>query len=205
MSGLPALLSWTGKFQGRPATAAGREPSATARWPRALQEGLRDGIDGHWTCRRECRSFAIGRPEKVIDFPIVPVHEMAVKSKSHHCDDVLRRRATGFLLDGLLHWGRQALMEAQRYPGDFMGLSPGSRRMSDAAGVPGRIRSGSEDLQSPASVVPSANSSSSSPVLARMRSRIDRLMTGRPADGPTPMPVRSCTTFVPPGADRTIA
>ena len=42
--------------------------------------GLRDGIDGHGT-RGGNAAFAIGHPEKVIDFAYRAVHEMAVKRR----------------------------------------------------------------------------------------------------------------------------
>ena len=70
-------------------------------------------------------SFALGHLEKVIDFGYRAVHEMTVKAKA-----VI---AAYYGKDArLAYWnvcstgGRQALMEAQRFPADFDGLIAGN-------------------------------------------------------------------------------
>lgn len=85
---LPAA-DWNGKFQavGNGGWAGTISYGAMAS---ALQEGYATASTdtGHAGANA---SFAIGHPEKVIDFAYRAVHEMAVKSKA--------------ILDGLLHWG----------------------------------------------------------------------------------------------------
>ena len=69
--------------------------------------------------------FALGHPEKLIDYAYRSEHEMTVKAKA---------LAAAFYGDAprLSYWtgcsagGKQGLMEAQRYPGDFDGIVAGS-------------------------------------------------------------------------------
>src|SRR4029453_1710559 len=70
-------------------------------------------------------SFALGHPEKLIDYSYRSEHEMTVAAKSI---------VTAFYGDGpkLSYFngcstgGRQALIEAQRYPNDFDGIIAGA-------------------------------------------------------------------------------
>jgi feruloyl esterase len=70
-------------------------------------------------------SFALGHPEKLIDFGYRAVHEMTVKAKAI---------VAAFYGNGprLAYWngcstgGRQALMEVQRFPSDFDGVIAGA-------------------------------------------------------------------------------
>src|SRR5437016_1184656 len=100
-------------------------------------------------------SFAIGHPEKVIDFAYRAVHEMAVKSKAiiaafYDC-------APRFSYwTGCSTGGRQALMEAQRYPEDFDGIIAGAPANNQTQLCAWRIAVEARILQSPASVVPRA-------------------------------------------------
>ncbi len=70
-------------------------------------------------------SFALGHPEKVIDFGYRSVHEMAVQGKA-----IIK--AFYGEAPRLSYWngcsagGRQGLMEAQRFPDDFDGIVAGS-------------------------------------------------------------------------------
>jgi feruloyl esterase len=70
-------------------------------------------------------SFAVGHPEKLVDHGYRSIHEMTVKAK-----DIIAARYG----DGPRHsyWlgcssgGRQGLMEAQRFPDDYDGISAGA-------------------------------------------------------------------------------
>ena len=77
-------------------------------------------------------AFALGHPEKLIDFGYRSVHEMAVKSKlivaAFYGSAPLHSYRNGCSTGG-----RQGLMEAQRYPDDFDGM---------LAGAPANPRSG---------------------------------------------------------------
>jgi len=96
-----------------------------------MQEGLRRGYatagtdTGHSAADGPNGMFALGHPEKIVDFAYRAIHDMTVKSK---------RLIAAFYsppLDyayfkGCSTGGRQALMAAQRYPGDFDGIIAGA-------------------------------------------------------------------------------
>ena len=70
-------------------------------------------------------SFALGHPERAIDFGYRAVHEMTVKGKaiiSAYYGNAPRLS----YWNGCSTGGRQALMEAQRFPADFDGLIAGA-------------------------------------------------------------------------------
>lgn len=79
-------------------------------------------------------SFAVGHPEKLIDFGYRSVHETAVKGKA--TIEALYGTVPRFsYFNGCSGGGRQAFMEAQRFPADFDGIvagAPGYNR-TDAA------------------------------------------------------------------------
>jgi feruloyl esterase len=70
-------------------------------------------------------SFALGHPEKVIDFGYRSVHETTLKSKAIVATfyDAPAKKS---YFDGCSSGGRQGLMEAQRYPADFDGIISGA-------------------------------------------------------------------------------
>ena len=74
------------------------------------------GIDGSW---------ALGHPEKVIDFGYRAIHEMTAKSKAVVEAYYAKPAAHNYFVscsDG----GREALMEAQRFPADYDGIVAGA-------------------------------------------------------------------------------
>lgn len=70
-------------------------------------------------------SFAIGHPEKMVDFAYRAVHEMTVKSKAI-INAFYGRASRLSYWAGCSTGGRQGLMEAQRYPEDFDGIIAGA-------------------------------------------------------------------------------
>jgi len=149
---LPAA-DWNGRFQavGNGGWAGTISYGALAS---ALQEGYATASTdtGHAGANA---SFAIGHPEKVIDFAYRAVHEMAVKSKAIIA--TLYGRAPRFSYwTGCSTGGRQALMEAQRYPEDFDGIIAGAPANNQTQLCAWRIAVEARILQSPASVVPPA-------------------------------------------------
>ena len=119
---LPAS-SWNGKFQ-----AIGNGGWSGAIGYPALAKALAQGYatastdTGH---SGGSGSFALGHPEKLIDFAYRAVHEMTVKSKAI---------VAAYYGDGpkLSYWngcssgGKQGLKEAQRFPADFDGIIAGA-------------------------------------------------------------------------------
>ena len=70
-------------------------------------------------------SFAMGHPEKLIDFGYRAVHEMTVKSKSI-IKEYYGSAPQYSYWNGCSTGGRQGLREAQRFPGDFDGIIAGA-------------------------------------------------------------------------------
>jgi feruloyl esterase len=73
----------------------------------------------------ENATWAIGHPEKVIDFGYRAIHEMTLKAKAiveaYYAEPAKRNYFSG-CSDG----GREALMEAQRFPEDYDGIISGA-------------------------------------------------------------------------------
>ena len=69
--------------------------------------------------------FALGHPEKLVDFAYRAMHEMAVKAKAivaAHYD----RPASHSYFNGCSGGGRHAITSAQRFPADFDGIVAGA-------------------------------------------------------------------------------
>lgn len=118
---LPAQ-GWNGKF-----VAVGNGGFAGAIFYFAMAEPLRRGYavagsdTGHEGGGADV-SFAVGHPEKLVDFAWRAAHEMTVKSKTviaaHYSAPPRRSYWTGCSAGG-----RQGLKEAQRFPDDFDGIA----------------------------------------------------------------------------------
>jgi len=71
-------------------------------------------------------SWALGHPEKIVDYGNRAIHEMTEKAKSI-VSAFLRKWPEAFLLRQLLQTeDDRPLMEAQRYPNDYDGLIAGA-------------------------------------------------------------------------------
>jgi feruloyl esterase len=70
-------------------------------------------------------SFALGHPEKVIDFGYRSEHETAVKAKAIIAAFYGEPQKRSYW-DGCSSGGKQGLMEAQRYPDEFDGIIAGA-------------------------------------------------------------------------------
>jgi feruloyl esterase len=123
---MPAT-GWNGKFQGignggfagvigyRPLGAAITRGYAAASTDTGHRAAGGD-VDASW---------ALGHPQKVIDFGYRAIHEMTVKAKgilAAFYGNGPRRSYFASCSNG----GRQALMEAQRYPADYDGIISGA-------------------------------------------------------------------------------
>jgi feruloyl esterase len=114
---------WNGKFQavGNGGWAGVISYGALAS---ALQEGYATASTdtGH---KGGDASFALGHPEKFVDFAYRAVHEMTVKSKAITSAFYDRPPRLSYW-NGCSTGGRQGLMEAQRYPEDFDAIVAGA-------------------------------------------------------------------------------
>jgi len=147
------LAGWNGKFE--VVGNGGWAGKISYDWlAAALQEGYATASTdtGHAEANA---SFALGHPEKVIDFAYRAVHEMTAKAKAILA--AFYGRAPRFsYFTGCSTGGRQGLMEAQRYPEDFDGIIAGAPANDQTHLSAWRINVEAKILQSPASVVPPA-------------------------------------------------
>ncbi len=149
------IAGWNGKFEG-----VGNGGWAGTISYGAMAAALRQGFatastnTGHDGAGTDA-SFAAGHPEKLIDFAYRAVHEMTEQAKA--IASAYYHSPPRFAYwNGCSTGGRQALMEAQRFPQDYNGI---------AAGAPANywthLRFGSmwpatADLIDPASYIPPA-------------------------------------------------
>jgi len=120
---LPAS-GWNGKFQGV-GNGGWTGSIATA----ALADALRRGYAAASTDTGHVggsANFALGHPEKLIDFGYRAIHEMTVKGKALASAyyDARAPRLAYFV--GCSAGGRQAMKAAQLYPDDYDGIVAGS-------------------------------------------------------------------------------
>jgi len=115
--------NWNGKFQ----FVGGGGWAGVISYPAmatALQEGYATASTdtGH---KVGTANFAIGHPEKLVDFAYRAVHESTVKSKAIMTTFYDRAPRLSYW-NGCSTGGRQGLMEAQRYPEDFDAIVAGA-------------------------------------------------------------------------------
>src|SRR5207253_2193587 len=115
--------TWNGKFE----FVGGGGWAGVISYPAlatALQEGYATASTdtGH---KGGNANFAIGHPEKVVDFAYRAVHESTVKAKTIMTAYYGRGPRLSYW-NGCSTGGRQGLMEAQRYPEDFDGIVAGA-------------------------------------------------------------------------------
>ncbi|MGH8261160.1 MAG: tannase/feruloyl esterase family alpha/beta hydrolase [Steroidobacteraceae bacterium] len=121
---MPAA-GWNGKF-----LAVGNGGYSGEIWYPALIEPLSRGYatastdTGHEGPADDA-SFALGHPEKWVDFSFRAVHEMTRLSKTL-IDAYYGGAPKHAYWDGCSSGGRQGLMEAQRYPDDYDGIIAGA-------------------------------------------------------------------------------
>ena len=122
---LPPADKWNGKFMGvGNGGFAGSIQGLANDMPQSLRLGYATaGTDtGH---QEAGGAWAIGHPEKMIDFGYRATHEMTMKSKQIVMAFYDRSPQYSYF-KGCSTGGRMALMEAQRYPDDYDGIIAGS-------------------------------------------------------------------------------
>src|SRR5207244_11502250 len=146
------LNSWNGKYQqvgnggwaGNIPYRSMVEPLTRGYAAAASDDGHEGGGDAAW---------AVGHPEKLIDFGYRAVHETSVQAKA-----VIRafygRDASLSYFAGCSDGGREALMEAQRYPEDFNGILAGAPANNWSHLFTGFVWNQQALLNTPASNIP---------------------------------------------------
>ena len=142
------MSGWNGRF-----LAVGNGAWGGSIQYNALGNGIRRGYatastdTGH---TGSDASFAIGHPEKLIDFGSRAVHQMAVQGKA--TVNAFYNKAPDYsYFNGCSGGGRQSFMEAQRYPDDFDAIiagAPGYDRTDVAFQTLGMIRATHETPES---------------------------------------------------------
>lgn len=117
------LNGWNGKFlgQGNGGFAGYIDYVGLAH---AVQRGYASGATdtGHST---EGAEWALGHPEKIIDYGYRGIHEMSLSGEA--LAQAFYGRAPGHrYFASCSNGGREALMEAQRFPGDYDGILAGA-------------------------------------------------------------------------------
>ena len=119
------VSGWNGKFE-----AVGNGGWSGRIWYPYMALAFRKGYatastdTGHQGTGEDA-SFAMGHPEKVVDFGYRAVHEMTIKARA-----IIAAYYGGppkfSYWDGCSSGGRQGLTEAQRYPNDYDGIIAGA-------------------------------------------------------------------------------
>jgi feruloyl esterase len=122
---LPSPQVWNGKFM-----AVGNGGQAGEIYyhkmglPLTLGYAVASTDTGH-EGKGDDGSYALGHPEKVIDFGYRAVHEMVMKSKAIIAE-YYSRSARFSYWNGCSTGGRQGIEDLQRYPSDFDGVIAGA-------------------------------------------------------------------------------
>ncbi len=150
---MPAGAAWNGKFEavGGGGFVGSISPGAMAA---ALQEGYATSSTDTGHTGGDA-VFAMGHPEKVVDFAYRAVHEMTVKAKAILTAHYGRSPKLSYW-QGCSTGGRQGLMEAERYPDDFDGIIAGAPANNQIYLCAWRIAVEAAVLKDPAKVVPPA-------------------------------------------------
>ncbi len=128
---LPAAATWNGKYQ-----QEGSGGSAGTIGTEAMEVALSAGYatlatdNGHVTDPQAPNGtneqlWAVGHPEKMVDFAWRALHVSNVAAKSI-VEKFYGRKASESYFVGCSTGGRQALMEATRFPADFDGIVAGA-------------------------------------------------------------------------------
>jgi feruloyl esterase len=162
-------------------------------------------------------SFALGHPEKLIDYAYRSEHEMTVKAKAI-VDAFYGNAPARSYFNGCSTGGRQALMEATRFPGDFDGIIAGAAANPKTHLDTWRIWMGLQTLKDPETRIPREKYPAIHRAVLAACDRLDglkdglisdptichfdpQLMACAGADGPdclTPKQVRSVRTILGP-------
>jgi feruloyl esterase len=98
-------------------------------------------------------SFALGHPEKLVDFGYRSEHEMTIAAKAIVAAFYAAAPKFSYFV-GCSSGGRQALMEAQRFPNDYDGIAAGAPTNNWNNMMFGRIWVAQSTLKDPASYIP---------------------------------------------------
>jgi len=150
---MPEQAAWNGKYEG----------TGNGGWGGSIDEGaLASAVARGYAASSTdtghtggSASFAMGHPEKLIDFGYRSIHAMTVAAKALIAAYYGEPQKLAYF-EGCSSGGRQALMEAQRYPEDYDGIIAGSATNNWTKMMFGRIWVGQATLSDAASYIPPA-------------------------------------------------
>ena len=150
---MPEQAAWNGKYEG----------TGNGGWGGSIDEGaLASAVARGYAASSTdtghtggSASFAMGHPEKLIDFGYRSIHAMTVAAKALIAAYYGEPQRLAYF-EGCSSGGRQALMEAQRYPEDYDGIIAGSATNNWTKMMFGRIWVGQATLADAASYIPPA-------------------------------------------------
>jgi feruloyl esterase len=119
------VSGWNGKFRGQGNGGFAGEIDYRAMGLAVMQGYATAGTDTGHAAKGTSADWAIGHPEKVIDFAYRAIHEMTQVGKTltkAFYGDPAKHAYFASCSNG----GRQGLMEAQRYPEDYDGILAGA-------------------------------------------------------------------------------
>jgi feruloyl esterase len=123
---IPMGDAWNGKFvQAGNGGFAGKVPSSQLKQLAAEGYVAAGTDDGHETPTNATAEWALGHPEKVVDYGWRSLKETTEAAKVL-IKAAKSKAADKSYFDGCSDGGREALMEAQRYPDDFDGIVAGA-------------------------------------------------------------------------------
>ncbi|MDB5499659.1 MAG: Tannase and feruloyl esterase [Phenylobacterium sp.] len=134
---IPVGAAWNGKFvQVGNGGFAGTVPKILFTGPIKAGYAVAGTDDGHQEAVGTSAAWALGHPEKVVDFGYRALKETTEISKALIAAQKGSAPGKSYFF-GCSDGGREALMEAQRYPGDFDGIVAGApaNYMSDLFGL----------------------------------------------------------------------
>ena len=121
---LPAT-GWNGKFRGQGNGGFAGEIDYRSLGVAVMQGYASAATDTGHSAAGTDAAWALGHPEKIVDFAHRAIHEMTAAGKATTTafyGNAPQRSYFSHCSNG----GRQALMEAQRYPGDYDGIIAGA-------------------------------------------------------------------------------
>jgi feruloyl esterase len=151
---LPAS-GWNGKFRGQGNGGFAGQIDFRSLAAAVLQGYATAGTDTGHAADGGDASWALGHPEKIIDFGHRAIHEMTVNGKAiakAFYGESPKRAYFAACSNG----GRQALMEAQRYPDDYDGILAGAPANFWTHLLADAISDAQATTNDPASYIPSS-------------------------------------------------
>jgi len=119
------ISGWNGKFRGQANGGFAGEIDYRLLGFAVMQGYASAGTDTGHAASGVDASWALGHPEKIVDFGYRGIHEMTVLGKTI-VKAFYGENAKRAYFAGCSNGGRQGLMEAQRYPEDYDGIIAGA-------------------------------------------------------------------------------